>query len=220
MQHTDDQLRQNIETEILNDPRLSSQAIGVAVVQGVATLTGTVQSYRRKLTAHEIAEATPFVQDVINEIAVVPAPALPDARTLSHVRAAINASADVTEDTVQIDVSDGTVTLTGNVGSHWERIVAEDIAKSVRGVKQVNNLLNVDLDEKIADEELCNILKACLGRDAALSGTNIQVSVTNRIATLSGKVEKAWKRRRAEDTIHRFGVLHVKNELVVAPVGS
>ena len=48
---------------------------------------------------------------------------------------------DATE--IQVEVTDGEVTLTGNVGSRADRHRAEDIADSVSGVRYVMNNLRV-----------------------------------------------------------------------------
>ena len=52
---------------------------------------------------------------------------------------------DATE--VEVAVENGEVTLTGMVGSRWEKRLADDIAHSVRGVQDVHNRL------RIADRE-------------------------------------------------------------------
>ncbi|MEA3224974.1 MAG: BON domain-containing protein, partial [Planctomycetota bacterium] len=62
--------------------------------------------------------------------------------------------ADITKDTIAISATGGVVSLNGNVGSNWERIVAEDVARSARGVKDVQNLLVVDLAAKMEDKRL------------------------------------------------------------------
>ena len=45
---------------------------------------------------------------------------------------------------VQVDVSDGTATLTGSVNSRYEKRMAEDIAESVFGIQDVNNNLSIN----------------------------------------------------------------------------
>jgi len=43
--------------------------------------------------------------------------------------------------TMQIHAENGTVTLTGNVGSRAEKLLAEKVAQSVEGVRKVMNSL-------------------------------------------------------------------------------
>jgi osmotically-inducible protein OsmY len=49
---------------------------------------------------------------------------------------------------VDVEVRDAEVTLSGQVGSRWEKRLAEDIAASCRGVHDVHNRL------KVADREV------------------------------------------------------------------
>ncbi len=53
------------------------------------------------------------------------------------------AADDLRDSTINVDVSDGVVTLTGTVANAAQKTKAETIAKSVEGVKSVKNLLKV-----------------------------------------------------------------------------
>ena len=109
----------------------------------------------------------------------------------------------------------GTVTLEGNCGSHWEQVVAEDVTRSVRGVKDVNNLLLVNLVEKISDEELSNAIQAALGRARVLRDTSVNVAIVDKAAILSGEVSSLDQKLAAEMVIWRFGLLHIRNDIMV-----
>jgi BON domain len=52
------------------DSRLKQSDIGVTVKKGVVTLTGTVDSYAKKLAAQKAAHRVPGVLDVANDIEV------------------------------------------------------------------------------------------------------------------------------------------------------
>ncbi len=212
---TDDELRVLIETELLNDERLSSQAIRVTVCQGVVTLEGDVHSHRRRLAAHEIAAHYEGVHEVVNKLTVSPPGPVPDEEVTAHVCSALDASADVTKETVYVAVVGGKVTLTGSVGSHLERTVAEDIARATRGVRDVENLLMVDLETKIADEELANAIKAALSRARGLTDADISIAIQDTSAVLSGEVDHLWKKETAETVVRRFGLLHVQNQIMI-----
>lgn len=214
---TDDELRILIETELLNDERLSSHTIRVSVRDGIVTLEGDVDSHRRRLAAHEIATHYEGVQEVVNRLTVSPPGPVSDEEVTAHVCSALDASADVTKATVNVAVVGGKVTLSGNVGSHWERMVAEDIARATRGVREVENLLMVDLETKIADEELANAIKAALSRARGLTDAEIFVSVQDSSAVLSGEVDQLWKKETAETVVRRFGLLHIQNQISVKP---
>lgn len=212
---TDQDLLDIITTDLLNDPRLSSHRIQVSVVEGVVTLDGCVQSFRRKLLAHEIVSCYEGVRDLVNRLRVEPSEPAGDREVADRVRAALDASADVTKETVTVAVHDGKVTLEGNVGCHWERVVAEDVALSVRGVRDVRNLLVVNLMEKADDEEVSHAISAALLRACGLTHSQIHVAVSNNTVVLAGEVPSFAHKETAHRVVERFGLTHVRNDLVV-----
>ena len=147
----DEELKSLIETTIFNDPRLSSQRIEVSPAAGHVTLEGTVQSFRRKLLAQQIVSSFDGVHRVTNQLVVTPSEPAPDDEIAKNVRAALDTSADVTKSSIQVSVTGGKVTLQGAVSSVWEQAVADDVVRGVRGVREVINLLIVNLQDKVAD---------------------------------------------------------------------
>ena len=212
---TDQQAQALIESTLLNDPRLSEHAIGVAVEGGRVTLGGAVQSFRRKLLAEQIAASFEGVHSVRNELDVIPPEPASDEEIADDVRAALNASADVTKETVQVAVTGGKVTLQGTVGSVWEQAVADDLVRGVRGVRDVANLLVINVEIKVGDEELANAIKAAIRGTRGLAEADLGVAVTRNLITLSGQLRHLWQREMAESVVHRFGLLHVQNEIEV-----
>lgn len=208
-------LQQLIASEMLNDHRVSSQNIRVNIDDGVAQLQGTVSSFRRKLIAQQIVAAYEGVRDVKNELLVEPHQSHPDATVAAAVRAALDASADTTKETIAVSVSGGKATLTGIVGSHWERVIAGDIARGVRGVRDVVNMLVIDLLNKVSDHELMNSVQAALGRARGLRESRIRVAVADQTVVLSGKVNELWQKEVAETVVGGFNFLRIRNEIQV-----
>src|SRR5512135_26179 len=66
----DKELRQNVIDELDFDPSIHSAEIGVAVENGVVTLTGHVQVYSQKLEAERVAWRVKGVKAVAQEIEV------------------------------------------------------------------------------------------------------------------------------------------------------
>ncbi|HEV2722433.1 MAG TPA: BON domain-containing protein [Thermoanaerobaculia bacterium] len=69
-----------------------------------------------------------------------------DNRVLEDVCDALTEAGDVDATDVEVAVNDGTVTLSGRVGSKWEKRRAEDIALRCRGVLDVMNTLQAGPD--------------------------------------------------------------------------
>jgi hyperosmotically inducible periplasmic protein len=61
-------------------------------------------------------------------------------------RAALAATDDLRESTIDVDVDDATVTLSGSVSSAAQKTRAEQVARGIEGVKSVKNDLRVSAD--------------------------------------------------------------------------
>ncbi len=59
------------------------------------------------------------------------------------VRAALAAAEDLRDSTINVDVENGVVTLSGDVADGNQKVRAVDVAKKVQDVKSVNNKLQV-----------------------------------------------------------------------------
>src|SRR5690242_7697175 len=66
----DTDLQQDVIDELVWEPGIDAAAIGVAVEDGVVTLTGHVPSFAEKWTAEDVARRVAGVRAVANEIAV------------------------------------------------------------------------------------------------------------------------------------------------------
>jgi len=67
---TDLELKKNVEAELNYEPSINPAEIGVAVKDGIVTLTGRIQSYWEKVSAERAASARPGVKAVVNELTV------------------------------------------------------------------------------------------------------------------------------------------------------
>ena len=67
---TDEQIQKDVLAELKWDARVQPNEIGVAVKDGVVTLTGWVDSYSKKWAAEEAAHRVHGVKAVANEIEV------------------------------------------------------------------------------------------------------------------------------------------------------
>src|SRR5579872_3033100 len=70
MKTADLQLRHDVEAELDWDARLDSRQIGVAVKNGVVSLSGHVASYAERRAAEEAAQSVSGVRAVANDILI------------------------------------------------------------------------------------------------------------------------------------------------------
>jgi hyperosmotically inducible protein len=118
--------------------------------KGVITLNGHVPSDADKYHAESIARSFASGQVVANQIAVWPAGETSAAKTInSDLDKGIEKNLDAAllqaslHDDVKYDVTNGVVTLTGEVNSEEKRSAAQMTASRVPNVQQVVNKLEV-----------------------------------------------------------------------------
>jgi len=204
-----------IEAELLAMGKLSAHKISVDIDGHQATLSGIVKSYREKLLACETALSFAEIKSVIDDMEIQTTRSLSDNEIELQIRNTFNASADVTSETIKISGHHGKVILTGYVATYFERNAAEDLARGVVGVISVENLLIVNLHEKVADEELCNSIKAAIQRKRQLRDQKINVAVCDGVVELNGEVDELWHKELAASIVRRFDILHIDNDLIV-----
>ena len=87
---TDTDLQQDVIDELVWEPGIDAAAIGVAVEDGVVTVTGHVPSFAEKWTAEYVAKHVAGVRGVANEI-MVQLPGTSARSDADIARAALNA---------------------------------------------------------------------------------------------------------------------------------
>lgn len=125
--------------ELAWDTRVREGAVGVHVRDGVVTLTGAVENYGQKIAAARAAHRVRGVLDVADELAVRPASedVIPDSELAQAVRRALEWDALVDDQRITSTVSNGFVTLEGEVDTLSQR---EDAHRTVRRLKGVRGL--------------------------------------------------------------------------------
>jgi hyperosmotically inducible protein len=121
------------------------------VLDQVVTMRGIVDNETERQEAERVAEGTPGVDRVRNLLELeseVQDDEKNDLMTRVKVGTQLAADPDVRRTDIDIDVEEGTVTLSGVVEDEEARKEAIRIAKSVEGVKEVRNELRLaQLDE-------------------------------------------------------------------------
>src|SRR3989454_11120057 len=142
---TDEQIQADVLDELKWDTRVRPNEIGVAVKDGIVTLTGWVDSYLQKMAAENAAHRVHGVQAVANDIEVrLPSSAeRTDADLAATVLNALKWDAAVPVDNLDVTVSHGWVTLKGEVDYGFQKRDAERAVERLSGVKGVTNLITV-----------------------------------------------------------------------------
>lgn len=137
----DKQLKQGVIDELEFDPRIDATNIGVAVDDGVVTLTGHVSSYAEKSAAERVTRRVKGVHAVAQEIEVrYPSDKqTADDQIASRALSVLQWNTTIPQDAVQVTVQKGLVTLNGQVSWQYQKNAAENAIRQLSGVTGVIN---------------------------------------------------------------------------------
>lgn len=216
---SDRQIQQDVLRELRWDTRVADTDVGVEVDKGIVTLTGTVNSYAKRLAAREAAHRVVGVLDVAEDIKVKSPGTLDrnDTEIARAVRVALTWDAFVAEEKIRSTVTDGFVTLEGEVTTLREKEDAEAAIRNLAGVQGVRNRLVVAA-VKVNPLKLRESIEEALERRAEREAERIRVRVEDGTVVLEGKV-RTWPEKQAilGAVSHAPGVREVKDKLTVNP---
>jgi len=121
-------------------------------------------------------------------------------------------------DQILVQVSDGIVTLSGNVASHAERWHAEQAVAHVAGVVDLLNQIDVVLPSSHVrtDSDLVAAAVSALQWNTSLADHRVKVSVTDGWLVLSGEVDSEHQRQTAGYAVRYLqGIKGISNDIVV-----
>jgi osmotically-inducible protein OsmY len=214
---TDTDIKQDVLDEFIWDPEVDAADVGVEVDDGVVTLTGTVESYLTKMAAERAAQRVDGVRAVANDLSVRGPLTHNDTDVARDVADALERNIAVPSDRVEVTVQNGKVTLRGEVSWAYQRNVAANCVQSLRGVRDVINLIQIE-QPKASAVDVKNGIEQALRRAAELDADRIRVRTEDGHVTLSGTVRSlAEKQEAALGAWRAKGVSHVTNNLEIRP---
>lgn len=177
---SDEELQGEVVFQLGWDSRVKQTEIGVTVRKGVVTLTGTVDSYAKKLAAQQAAHRVSGVLDVANDIQVhvVGDTERGDADIASALRHSLDWNVLVPAERIHSTVTNGWVTLKGEVECYRERVDAERAVSVLPGVRGVIN--NLQVKAPVEPERVKFLIEDVLERRADREANRIRVKVDRK----------------------------------------
>lgn len=136
----------SVKSRLIANPEVSSYEIDVDSTDGIVRLSGWVKTQAERAAAERVAAQTNGVRPVQNEIALgdpTLSENLEDGVILVKVKSKLAADPDVSALNIDVDVSRGVVTLSGDVPGKAQIDEAVRLARSTEGVRSVTSKLQV-----------------------------------------------------------------------------
>jgi osmotically-inducible protein OsmY len=224
---TDQEILDDVQATLRDDPVVEAQQIRVKVTNGKVTLEGAVDSFaERQLTASAVSGVNGVVA-INNQIASNANTKRPNSEIRPEILRRFELSPYLAEGLIEVDLQDGVVTLGGVVGSVNERDIASVLAW-VAGVREVDaDDLEVKwwLDRERRrdkftvvrnDVQIKKAVEDALLYDPRVRGAKVEVRTRQGAVSLIGNVSSLAAKRAAEqDAKNTLAVRRVINNLKV-----
>jgi osmotically-inducible protein OsmY len=240
---TDAAIANAVQSRFRADPYVDPEELEALVDDGSVILRGSVDSLKAKRVADAIAQGTRGVTNVRNRLRVRPdGSALTDQEMQTRIVAALAANPITEAYEITVTVDRGAVTLAGRVENWFEKGMVDDVAAGISGVREVNNRIAVDegVDRLVYDPHVdsWSIYEfdwyqpepvTIWRRDGSIAAEiedelrwspfvdadEVQVSVHNGVATLTGTVDNIAESSAAQENAFEGGASGVINQLEI-----
>lgn len=143
---SDDELRITVDEVLAADPDLADADIEVDVREGTVRLSGSVPTFWERELARSVTITLPGVRGLTNELVVVPAGDHDDVVLARTVAATLARNRHVDLSAIDIEVTKGRVTLTGQVRDENVHQQVLDAARYLEGVTEILDLLYIEAE--------------------------------------------------------------------------
>jgi osmotically-inducible protein OsmY len=203
------------------DPRLKGGDIYVDVNGHSATLSGTVENLKSKLTAEDDVRNTLGVVEVNDQLFVDSGQNRSDPDIAADVKDVMALDSLLDPFPITASVKNGVVTLSGKVDTDYEKWDASEEVSVIDGVKGIQNDLGLyqpaQKREYVTDASIREAISQDLRDDDNLNlGDQVKVSVKAGKATLSGTVLTWHDSFEAVEDAFMGGAIGVSNEIKTA----
>lgn len=224
---SDKTIESKVKTALLQDPATESYEVDVGVLDKKVTLTGTVESFREKQLAGNVAKSVVGVKAVSNKIDINYDLTRTDNEIQNEIESALKWSKTVDDGLIDVKVKSNKVDLNGIVGSAAEKRNARYLAW-ITGVKEVDasglevewwakdKNLRKNKNVDASDSEIEDAITDAALFDPRVFSFDIAAESDDGWVTLRGSVDNMKARQAAENIArHTVGVKGVTNRIKV-----
>ena len=215
---SDSQIKKDVLAELEWDPEVNAATVGVAVKDGVVTLTGHLETYAEKFAIERAVRRLSGVRAIALELDVKLSPQhqRSDSEIAASASQALRWQSQVPADRIRLTAEHGWLHLSGEVDWEFQRGAAEKAVRSLTGVVGVSN--EITLSMKATPADLAQRISQALQRQALREARRLDIAVDGPKVTLRGTVHSWQERDAVQGAVWAApGVRSVINELHVGP---
>jgi osmotically-inducible protein OsmY len=213
---TDLEIQKNVQEELKWEPSINASEIGVAVSNGIVTLTGYVDTFSKRKIAKNAAQRVVGVKAVAEDIVVklLSSSKKTDTDIAQAVVNALKWHASVQQNRIKVTVESGWVTLEGTVNWAFEKEATKLAIENLMGVIGVSNLITIE--PKVSTTDVKAKIRSAFQRNSSIDANNIIVETIGSSVILTGIVRSFAEKQDAEDAAYKaIGITDVDNQLEV-----
>ena len=198
------------------DPAINSSHIGVAVQEGVVSLSGHVPSLLERSEAERAAGKVRGVRAIINGISVdLPGQSRTSDETLAQqAYSRLNSNSAIPKGRLHLAINDGVVTVHGDVDWPFQLHDALKDLHRLSGVREVRS--DVEIRPPVKAERVQDKIRQAIGQIAPLDAQRIFVAAEGSEVVLTGAVTSWHEKEMAESAAWCVpGVVKVTNNIMV-----
>ncbi len=211
---TDKMLRDAVIAQLDFEPEVNPTGIGVAVEDGVVTLSGFVDDYAQKVAAEKAVKRLFGVKGLANELLVRMMCERTDTDIAKDAIYLLECDVHFLGGKVMVTVEGGLLTLEGTMECNFQKVAAEKAMQCIRGVKAVAN--QIEVAPAASPANIQNRFEEEPRRIAEVDAQQIKVTTRDHPAVLSGNVPSRSEGEEAEPAAWSVaGVVRVGDLIVV-----
>jgi len=212
---SDEEIKRDVEAELRWNPQIDDTDIAVKVNGGEVTLSGFTRTYYEKYQAEQVGRRVKGVAALANDIRVKIAAGGPsDPEIARAALTALRFALPYSAEQIKPTVTDGRVSLSGEVEWQFQREAAETAIRHLDGVVGVTN--DIHIRPRVAPADIKRRIEEAFRRTAEIDAQHISVDADGSEVTLRGEVRSWAERDQAQHTAWSApGVSLVRNSLTV-----
>jgi osmotically-inducible protein OsmY len=209
-------LQRDVQESIKWEPLLYAAKIGVIAKNGIVTLTGTVDSYAKKMEAETATKKVAGVKAIVEKIEIDYGHfgKITDDKIAEDILKEFKSNLTVPSNSIKVTVENGWVTLEGNVNWNYQREATKNSVTNLMGVRGISN--NIKINPEIKEKVEKRAIEKAFQRNWAINYDEIDVDVYDNNVRLTGNVDSYYQKDEAERIAWNApGVWSVNNDLEV-----